>query len=226
MRRLALLVTVSSVITCPAFAQNTGFYVAGELGAVISAESEQTYTPGTVAGSTGAISTDHDLGFGGGALAGYDFGAFRVEAEAAYLTAGIDKLTSNFATGGGLATGSQDSDGDIRAQILMANAMADFVGLQDFSFFAGGGIGVAKLKVSEMTAANGAFVVLDDEDSDWRSAWQLFAGVRKPLTSNIDAHLRYRYLNTEDFEMTGMGGRVVNADFTAHTLTAGVSFSF
>lgn len=228
MRAVLVAVAISApALSTQAFAQDTGFYVGGELGATIATETDQTYTPGIGAGTTGALSTEHDIGLAGSAFAGYDFGMFRLEAEAGYLAADLDELTSTgLILPGGTPQGTATANGEAKAQLYMANAMVDFGGFQDFGFFAGGGAGVAKVEISEMTAGSSPAIILDDKDADWRSAWQLFAGVRKPLTSNIDAHVRYRYLDVDDGEMTGFGGRAVTASFTTHTLTAGVAYSF
>ncbi len=227
MRRVALVTAASSalsILAFPAFAQDGGFYISGELGAVISSETDQVFTPGTLAGSTGKISTEHDLGFSAAASVGYDFGAFRIEAEAGHISADVDKVTSSFSVGSGLTAGSQSASGEISARTLMANASVDFAGFDDFTFFAGGGAGVAKLKAS--IRLSGGTTLLDDEDSDWRFAWQGFIGVRKPLTSNIDAHVRYRYFTVDDAEMIGLGGRVVEPELTSHSIAAGVTFKF
>lgn len=225
MRGLVVATALSSaLITCPAFAQESGFYAGGELGAVLSAGTDQQYTPASAPGTTGNISTDHDLGFEGAAFAGYKFGGIRIEVEAGYLSAGIDKLQSNF-SGGFMTAGSQSADGDVNAQTIMGNATIDVGGFSDFTFFVGAGAGVAKTKISKMEISSGQ-TVLDDEDRDWLFAWQGIAGVRKPLTSNIDAHVRYRYFRVDEAEMVGFSGRVVTADFDAHTLSAGVTFNF
>src|SRR5690606_36368375 len=109
----------------------TGLYVGGHLGAVVPAETDQTYTPGTTAGTTGNISTEHELGFDGSAFAGYDFGTFRVEAEAGYMSTDIDGFTSNFATPGPTAAGSHSAIGDVKARRIIANAMLDVGGFSD-----------------------------------------------------------------------------------------------
>ena len=226
MRGLAIAgMFTTALIGCPAFAQETGLYVGGHLGAVVSAETDQDYTPGAGAGTTGNISTDHELGVDGSAFVGYDFGAFRVEAEAGYMSAGIEGFTSNFLTPGPTAAGSHSASGDVKARRVMVNAMFDVGGFNDFAFFIGGGAGVAKFEVSGM-ASSGSSAALDDEDSDWRFAWQGIAGVRKPLTSNIDAHVRYRYFNVSDAEMTGFGGRAVTTELTTHSVEAGITFNF
>lgn len=216
----------SALIAVPAVAQESGFYVGGELGAIVSADTEQQYTPGGTVGTTGSLSTDHELGFSGAAFAGYDFGMIRVEAEAGYQSSGIDKVNSSFAAGAGtLAAGSQSASGDVTAQSVMLNGIWDAGEFEGVSFFLGGGAGMAKLKVSDLTTAGGA-TLLDDEAEDWLFAWQGIAGVRKALSANLDAHVRYRYMKVDEAEMVGLSGRAVTADFSSHTLAAGLTFKF
>lgn len=225
MRRLAIVAAISSA-ACPAFAQEGGFYVGGGLGAVISSETDQTYTPGATIGSTGTVSTDHELGFSGSAFAGYDFGAFRLEVEAGVLSADVEKLSSSFALpSASLVSGSQNGHGEVRAQSVMANATVDVGDFYGFNLFLGGGAGVAKLKIADLQTATAAGPLLDDED-DWRFAWQGLIGVRKPLTDNIDVHVRYRYLSVDDVEMVGQSGRAVSAELSSHALEGGISFNF
>lgn len=215
----------SALIAAPAMAQESGFYVGGELGALVSSETEQTYTPGATPGTTGAISSDHDLGFSGAAFVGYDFGPVRVELEASYLSAEVDEVNSSFAVGGGLLAGGQGASGDVSARSVMANGAWDIAGPAGLTFFVGGGVGLAQVKVSDLTTSGGA-VLLDDEDDDWLFAWQVGGGVRKALTSTLDAHVRYRYFNVDDADMIGLSGRVVAADFSAHALAVGLTFNF
>ncbi|OZB17606.1 MAG: hypothetical protein B7X53_05765 [Hyphomonas sp. 34-62-18] len=216
----------SALIAVPAAAQESGFYIGGELGAVISADSEQEYTPGATPGTTGSVSTDHELGFSGAAFAGYDFGMIRVEAEAGYQSSRVDKVNSSFAAGAGtLAAGSQSASGDVTAQSVLLNGIWDAGEFEGVSFFFGGGAGAAKVKVSDLTTAGGA-TLLDDKSEDWLFAWQAIAGVRKSLSDNVDVHVRYRYLNVDETELTGLSGRAVTADFSSHALAAGLTFRF
>src|SRR5690606_8931270 len=45
------------------------------------------------------LELEHKMGFDGDLIGGYDFGAFRVEAELAYKTADIDEVTADFGDG-------------------------------------------------------------------------------------------------------------------------------
>lgn len=226
MRKIVFGAALSSaLIASPAFAQERGFYVGGELGAVISSETEQQYTPGATPGSTGAVSTEQEMGFAGAAFAGYDLGAVRIELEASHQSSGVEEVSSSFATGGGLVAGTQAAEGDVSARAVMVNGAWDIGGYESFSFFVGGGAGAAKLKVSDLSTSAGV-TLLDDEPEDWLFAWQAVGGVRRALTDNIDAHIRYRYFNVDDGEMVGLSGRAVNADFSSHSVALGLSLRF
>jgi len=64
----------------------------------------------------------------------------------------------------------------------MINALLDVGDPTGVSFYAGGGIGRARVKV------------LQDSDSAW--AYQGIAGIRFALGSNLDVGLKYRYFRT------------------------------
>ena len=104
-------------------------------------------------------------------------------------------------------------------------AMLD-IGDQDaFSFFIGGGAGYAKIRYDNIRRVSGSNDVLDD--GDWRFAWQATAGVRKAISSNVDATLRYRFFNANGKDdLIGVGGRAVDDRFRSHSLMAGVTFNF
>jgi opacity protein-like surface antigen len=108
----------------------------------------------------------------------------------------------------------------------MANALLNIGSFNDFTFFAGAGAGLAQMKASGLKATAAPGPLLDDKDDDWHSAWQGIIGVRKPLASNIDLHVRYRYFNMEEAEMIGQGGRVVEIDLSGHLLAAGATYNF
>ena len=227
MKYLAITTTLAALaVAGAAQAQDTGFYIGGDLGLAFGAETDTTFTPATVAGTMGDIDAKHDLGYQASVFGGYDFGPFRVEAEALHLSVGVDEMDSDFALGGGLVAGSQGAEGDMTAFSYMANIVADFGRYDDMSFFVGAGFGEADLEAKMVTTGAGGFDLVDDKDSHGRTAWQLFGGVRKPLAANIDGHIRYRYFSAGDFEFVGLGGRAVQADFTSHAISAGISYRF
>src|SRR5919112_6539386 len=89
MRKLAIAVALSStLLATPAFARNGAWYVGGEFGAMIA---EDTHVRVGTRNDTFIIS--HDYGYDGGLFVGYDLGAFRIEAEAAYKKADLNDFT-------------------------------------------------------------------------------------------------------------------------------------
>src|SRR4028119_1686836 len=96
MRKLAIVVALSStVLATPALARDGAWYVGGDFGAMIVEDSEVSLTPGTTAGSTGIAQIGFDEGFDGSGFVGYDFGAFRLEAEVSYKQADTEELITD-----------------------------------------------------------------------------------------------------------------------------------
>lgn len=215
-----------AVMMAPAQAQDRGFYLGGDLGLVASSGMDLTFTPGGAVGTDGTLDTTHKRGVSGSVLAGYDFGWVRVEAEASHLGADIDEARSDWSHAGGLVVGSQSVEGDVRARSALLNVIVDFDRDDGYSFFVGGGVGRSKLKVSGMALQQGGSVLLDDEDGDSRSSWQAIAGVRKSMSDHLELHVRYRYLDTDDVEMTGLAGRAVSGQMTSHSVSVGLAYRF
>ncbi len=145
-------------------------------------------------GATGDVaSVDYDYGFDAGGFVGYDFGPVRIEAEARYAEANIDQVTvgntgflaSNIRAGSGVYPAS----GQIDSLAFMVNGLADFGPDDGLQGFVGGGVGVARTGLEARITRSGP-AGIDDSDTDF--AWQILAGVRAPLTDNIDVGLKYR----------------------------------
>lgn len=228
MRKLAIAVALSTtVLAGPALARDGAWYVGGEFGATITEDIDATFTPGLGAGTTGTANIGFEEGFDGGGFVGYDFGAFRVEAEVSYKQTEVEELLTNGVTAPGTAgavgtfTGA---NGDISVLSGMVNAMLDFGDDDGLSGFVGGGVGIARVDINGVSAFTNTGVFLDD--SDTRFAWQVIAGVRQALSRTVDIHLKYRFFNVDDLELTGFGGRAVDADFRSHSLLGGITFNF
>jgi opacity protein-like surface antigen len=130
-------------------------------------------------------------------FAGYDFGGFRVEAEAAYKRAEVDSLQSTVRLPGQGPSDSQfvqNAEGRTTALSFMLNGMLDFGDDEGTSGFVGGGAGVARVKLNNFGAFSNRPAI---DDSDTRFAWQVIAGVRQAVTDNIDVQLKYRFFNVE-----------------------------
>ena len=174
---------------------------------------------------------DHTAGYDFGGVVGYDFGAFRLEADASYRSADIDTLTAGTTglpadAGGSPAlsgAGAFPADGEANVLSFMLNGLFDFGDDDGLQGFVGGGIGVARTDIEATIDASSAGVV---DDSDSGLAWQALAGVRAPLTDNIDVGLRYRFFNAENVEIVDTAGRDMETRFRSHSILGTLTFNF
>ncbi|HKY80260.1 MAG TPA: outer membrane beta-barrel protein, partial [Sphingobium sp.] len=174
MRKLALAaVLASTALATPALARDDSWYVGIDAGVLLVEDQDAT-----INGVDADDSIDYHKGFDADANIGYDFGGFRLEAEAAYKRAEVDLEKSGF---GGAAS----------ALSFMLNGLLDFGSDDGLQGFVGAGAGVSRAKIANDLV----------NDSDTGFAWQAIAGVRYPLTSNIDVSLKYRFFNQNDIKV-------------------------
>ncbi len=224
MRKLAVtLALATTALATPALARDNAWYVGVEGGAMIVEDIDYDLT--TPAG--GVTTVDSDYGYDVGGLIGYDFGALRIEAEVSYRSATVDELrtTGAIATGPTTAVGAGTYSGGGRTSALsfMGNALLDFGDDDAISGFVGGGAGIARVKASDYRVSN-SFTALDDSDTVF--AWQAIAGIRAPLSENVDVSLKYRFFNAEDVKIQNVRGVGYDGRFRSHSLLGGVTFNF
>src|SRR5688572_18227752 len=93
MRKLGLgLATATAVIATPAAARDGAWYVGGDVGAMIVADTDVD-----IGATEDAITLDHEYGMDGALFVGYDLGGFRIEAEVAYKEADVDSFSNTVA---------------------------------------------------------------------------------------------------------------------------------
>src|SRR4029079_1819910 len=193
MRKYLLAAVAAAAIASPAAARDGSGYVGADLGALFPL---QRHVDGTIDFANTA-NTDitinrfgrikYKTGYDVDLNAGYDFGLFRVEGELGYKRAKHDPLFSSTqfvdAINGksGNTFVGRDLDPNHHVSVLsgMINGLIDMGPDDGINGFLGAGIGVAKVK--------------ELGDSDSGLAWQVLAGLRMPLSANIDAGLKYRY---------------------------------
>src|SRR5689334_10890036 len=165
MRKLAITVALASTaLATPAVARDHSVYVGLEGGVMWVEDSPFNVTD---ARTNPQFLIDHKTGWDVDAIAGYDFGAIRLEAEVGYKRAGIDSLNT-------LDT-LFPASGHATALSLMANALFDFGDENGFSGYIGGGVGVARVKYAfdAPRLIPPAFVgPVAFSDSDSKLAWQ------------------------------------------------------
>lgn len=212
-------------MSAPAMARDGAWYVGGDFGAMIVEDVEFDLPP-TI---DNALTVDHDYGYDAALFVGYDLGAFRLEAEAAYRNAGANDFTTEIllhnSSGSWHPPGTHDASGSTSALSFMINGLLDFGDEDGVSGFVGGGLGMARVSFNSLRASVNDGVFLDD--SDTRFAWQLVAGVRRAVSSNIDVTLRYRFFNADNLDVrTFEDAHDAEGRFRSHSLLGGLTFNF
>ena len=188
------------------------------------------YDINRVDGPDGAL-VMKDAGWDVGGNIGYDFGAFRVEAEVSYRSATTTGYNSNTTTPGFTAAGApitfaagtrRNAGGRDTALSFMANALLDFGDDDGIQGFVGGGVGVARVKARTAVQRELSFI----NDSDTVFAYQALAGLRAPLTDRLDVSFKYRFFNADNFRVTDIGPRNFNGRFRSHSLLGGLTYNF
>jgi outer membrane protein OmpA-like peptidoglycan-associated protein len=231
MRKLAIAMALASTaIASPALARDKSWYIGAEGGAMVVEDITFNLTRGTgPTAAPGTATVDHDYGYDVGGLVGYDFGVFRLEAEVAYKKADLEAYESTLGvpvSAGGTALANvryTNAGGSSSALSFMVNGLLDFGDEDGISGYIGGGAGVARVKFSNYSI-NPGFDFLDD--SDTRFAWQGIAGVRAPLTDNIDVGLKYRFFNASRLRVVGTTGDAVDGRFRSHSLLGTLTYNF
>jgi len=227
MRKLAIAVALASTaLATPALARDKAWYVGVEGGAMVVEDINFD-----IGAASDAAKVDHKYGYDVDGVVGYDFGMFRVETEVGYRSASVDgyrsSVTTPAFTAAGAAfnapAGSYDyAGGRTNALSFMLNGMLDFGDDDEVQGFVGGGVGVARVKSRIGLNTNGDFL----NDSDTVFAWQAIAGIRAPVSHNIDVSLKYRFFNADNVKLVDVSGRELDGRFRSHSILGGLIVNF
>ncbi|WP_374944258.1 OmpA family protein [Sphingomonas sp.] len=227
MRKLAVILALASTaLATPALAKDKAWYVGVEGGAMIVEDIDYD-----IGAANNAGSVDHDYGFDVDGTIGYDFGAFRLETEVGYRRATVDgyrsTVTTPITTGAGARFDAPRgpynyAGGTTSALSFMLNGLLDFGDDDGIQGFVGGGVGVARVKANYGLNRNSDFL----DDSDTVFAYQGLAGVRAPLTKNVDATLKYRYFNADNVKLVDASNRTFDGRYRSHSILGGLTFNF
>ena len=174
-----------------------------------------------------AAKLDSKIGYDVDGIIGYDFGGFRLEAEVGYKEAQAQTYSNTLTTfrGPGLPNapaGLGAVTGRTSALSFMLNGLLDFGDDDAVNGFVGGGVGVARVKGRYSINPTGNFL----NDSDTGFAYQAIAGIRSPLTDNIDVGLKYRFFNVDGVDTIDALGRANKGRFRSHSLLGSLIFNF
>jgi OmpA-OmpF porin, OOP family len=223
MRKLAIgLALASTALASPSMARDGQWYV-GVDGGVMLVEDLKLEIGATPIEATANTDTGYDFG----AVVGYDFGGFRLEAETSYREADLSSVSgaTRFLPVAGnppfFSAGTYASAGDVNALSFMVNGMFDFGADDGLQGFVGGGVGVARVDVHNVVSAPRWL-----DDSDTGLAWQALAGIRAPLSDSWDVGLKYRFFNAPNVDLVDVRGRGVSTRFRSHSLMGSLVYNF
>jgi opacity protein-like surface antigen len=226
MRNLAIAAALAStVLATPAVARDGSGYAGINGGLMLVEDADFDYSD--VAGEESeAIELQHDVGFDVDVVAGYDFGMFRLEAEGAYKSAGNRSIyfRPTAVIVPPADSGHSDANGRVRVISAMANALLDF-GEEGFGGYAGVGLGQARVRYR--TSVEGGVSGFNASDAAW--AWQFVAGLRVPVSPNMDAGVKYRFFSTRNLNFDVANAPVpfeLDGRFRSHSLLASLVFNF
>ncbi|KPF59568.1 hypothetical protein IP88_16275, partial [alpha proteobacterium AAP81b] len=236
MRNLAVaLALASTALATPAIARDDSWYVGAQIGAnLLQNELFDLRRPGTTTFVNDGIRQRYDIGYDVGGVIGYDFGLLRTEFEVAYKENGVSRTVVEQAVpsiqlGNGIgvpALGNfRSADGNARTLSFMANALFDFGGKdKDVGAYVGGGAGIARVQHSRQRFSNTGNPWLDDSDTGF--AWQVLAGVYKPITDHIDVGVKYRFFNVSGVGTFTTNAVETNTRYRSHSLLATITYNF
>lgn len=227
MRKTAIAVALAtSALASPALARDGAFYIGAEGGAMIVEDTDLATRSNNLDSNI-----DADYGYDFDGIVGYDFGVFRIEAEGGYRRAKVDSFNAPQGFTQGFAPtpvslirpGNFDGAGGHLSNLsFMVNGLLDFGPDDGVQGFVGGGAGVARTKLNvSVDPARGLI-----SDSDTGFAYQALAGVRAPLTRNIDAGLKYRFLTQPNVDLVSAAGQGLETRWRSHSLLGSLIFNF
>ena len=171
------------------------------------------------------IQADARTGIDADLLAGYDFGRFRLKAEAGYKDFRLRSLNSAVGVpyGNGIAGGTLSPiGGKNKIYSVMLNALLDFGGNDGPGVSIGGGAGWGGLIGLARHLQRPGFIY--DKDSGF--AWQGLIKLHQPITRNLDIGAEYRYFRLSDMHQVDQVGRVWSSDIKTHSLLGTLTLNF
>ena len=114
----------STALASPALARDNSWYIGAEFGPMLSEDLDFS-VKNADGDEVDTVSLDTDYGYDGGGYVGYDFGAFRLEAEVSYREADLDTVTTGptglaFGNGRNAPSGQLNATGGVDALSFMS----------------------------------------------------------------------------------------------------------
>ncbi|MBI1309192.1 MAG: outer membrane beta-barrel protein [Proteobacteria bacterium] len=182
---------------------NDGIYVRGE-GGWTNLDDNHFNTTG------GQVNTKYKEGYNVGAAVGTKSGAWRYEVEGIHQEADV-KTNS----------GLPGSGGTSKMTAAMGNVYYD-IGNGRLKPYVGGGVGMADVKLDNYTGGGATLM----DDSDTVLAYQGMAGVSYQLNPCWAINAEYRYVGTNDAELTSASGTTSKVAYDSNNVLLGLTYKF
>ncbi|MBU6167355.1 MAG: outer membrane beta-barrel protein, partial [Alphaproteobacteria bacterium] len=240
MRSFAIgLILAATALSGTANAKDKAWYIGVEAG--VGLLQNQDLDISTANGATTVRNSIKQVYFPGldvGGNIGYDFGGFRAEFAMNHLrgrnrTTFVDNAPPalNFTNAAGANVLGvppvgvyENAGGSSSALTFMLNGLVDFGGKdKGAGGYIGAGAGIARTKLFGRLR-NPGLVFVDDSDTGF--AWNILAGVYKPISDHIDIGLKYRYLNVTDVGAFTKNGLPVDTRFRSHSVLLTLTYNF
>jgi outer membrane protein OmpA-like peptidoglycan-associated protein len=239
---VAAMVLATTALSGPVLAKDRSWYIGLEAGPnLLQNQIFDVRNAAQTVVSEEAIRTRHKVGYDVGGNIGYDFGKFRAEFEVAYKANGVDRFGVEKAVPAipfGVQTNPPtagigvppignytDAGGNARVLSFMANGLFDIGGEGgDIGAVLGGGVGIARVQHANYQLVDGGRAFIDDSDTG--VAWQILAGVYKPLSDNVDLGLKYRFMNVDNVDTFTTNGLATQTRYRSHSLMLTLAYNF
>ena len=206
-----LLAGAAAIIAVPAQAREGQPYIGINGGIVFQDQVDVEAQPYSGSRNEARINTGE--GWEGDVVIGYDFGAFRLEAEGAYKNQDHDTLFIDGPNTAGLPVGLRTGpDSTQKTYSAMVNALIDIGNDDGLQLYAGGGAGLARVDME--LSVPGVGTLIDDKDTAF--AYQGIAGLRFPVTDNIDLGVKYRYFRVDNLNVNGFANNPLELAMESH----------
>jgi outer membrane protein OmpA-like peptidoglycan-associated protein/opacity protein-like surface antigen len=237
------LVLATTVLSSPVLAKDQAWYIGLELGPnLVQNQLFDIRNAAQTAVSQDGIRARHDIGYDLGGNIGYDFGKFRAEFEVAYKANSLDSMFVEQAVPAipfGVPTapattvtasvpplGTYDpAGGNARVLSFMGNGYYDIGGQgTDLGAYIGAGLGIARVQHASYALRDGGAAFIDDSDTG--VAWQILAGVYKPLSDHVELGLKYRFFNVDNVDTFTTNGLATQTRYRSHSLMVTLAYNF
>ena len=215
-RYIQLLLPAALFCTAPALAnEDSGFYATGVVGIGFLGSEDLNYRDGTI---NSTAEGDFDASFAGGGTVGYQLhNDWRVEGELMYRRNDLNEVT--------LEGVGNSTEGDYASLSVGLSALYDFRPFDNDRLTAYVGAGVVFVQEIDIDFEIGGVETSFETDD---IGLQLQFGGRYDVNESLfmDVGVRYLTLSGVELELPADTSRIVEADYSPLTVTAGLGWRF